>query len=354
MESHAPVPLAPVTTSQGVKLIFELTNLCNFHCTYCIRSEEEPHDYLDLEVVEKILTEVRPYHNVSHVTFTGGEPTLHPRFADIVRLVTTHGYPFGFVTHGWQFDKTLAIVKPNSSALKYVTFSVDGATEMTHDTLRRRPGSFRRLMQAISLCRFHGIAVYLNMVVTRANQTEVEAMAMLASRLGCGLLAYGHCQPTPDGVAADLILSVPERRQVEADIAALQSMFQMPIFLAGDHYEPSRFYQCSQLQMREFNIDYRGYLTACCNLSHYRGGKPDTEALADLHTVSFYEGHRRLLDKIHQINQEKIVRLATQAPSEAEQFMCTHCLLHYEKVPQLVQLLTPCASSSRPAYLTAS
>lgn len=346
---------APGITSQGVKLIFELTNLCNFHCTHCIRSESGPHAYLETEVVDKVLTEAQAYQNVSHVAFTGGEPTLHPRFADIVRLVVSHGYPFAFVTNGWRFDQTLAAIEPYGDALQHVTFSIDGTTEMTHDTLRRRPGSFRRLMQAISLCRFRGIAVHLNMVVTRANQMEVEDMAMLASRLGCALLAYGHCQPTPDGLAADLVLNAAERRQVEADIAALQNMLQMPILLAGDHYEPSRFYQCSQLQMREFNIDYRGYLTACCNLSNYRGGKPDTEVLADLRAVSLYEAHRRMLDKINQINQEKLARLAAQAPlSEAEQFMCAHCLLHYEKTPQLVQILTPCAPPSRPAQKQAS
>ncbi len=351
MVSSMAEPSAPATTSQGVKLIFELTNLCNFHCIHCIRSEAGPHQYLDPELVDKILTEVQPYHNVTHVVFTGGEPTLHPHFIDVVCRVFAHGYTFGFVTNGWQFDKTMAAIEPYRDALKDVTFSIDGATETTHDILRRRPGSFRRLIQAMTLCRFHDIPIHLNMVVTRSNRSEVEAMAVLASRLGCALLAYGHCQPTPDGLAADLVLNVAERRQVEADIAALQGMFQMPIFLAGDRYEPSRFYQCPQMQMQEFNIDYRGYLTACCTLSNYRGGKPDTDVLADLNKVSFYEGHRRLLDKIHQINQEKITRLATQPPSEIDQFMCTHCLMHYEKASQLVQMLTPKMSETVPSPL---
>jgi hypothetical protein len=165
-------------------------------------------------------------------------------------------------------------------------------------------------------------------------------MAVLASRLGCDALGYGHCQPTPDALAAHLVLNAHERRQVEAEIAALQQMFQLQIALAGDHYTPSRFYQCPQLQMREFNIDYRGYLTACCTLSNYRGGVPDTDVLADLGAVSFYEAHRRLIAKITQINLEKIDRLSTHASTDAEQFLCTHCLLHYQKVPQLGQILT--------------
>jgi hypothetical protein len=85
-------------------------------------------------------------------------------------------------------------------------------------------------------------------------------------------------------------------------------------------------------------------------LSNYRGGTPETDVLADLHTVSFVEAHRRLIAKIAQINLEKLERLSTCAPTEAEQFLCTHCLLHYQKVPQLTHILVP---PSRPAVAPA-
>jgi len=334
------------TTPQGIKLIFELTNRCNFSCVHCIRSEDGPHYDLPVTIVNKVLTEVQAYQPVSLVAFTGGEPTLHPQFAEIVELVTSHGYRFTFVTNGWNFSQTFTKIQFWKGSIENVSFSLDGASETTHDTLRRQAGSFRRLMQAISLCHVHGVPVQLNMVITRANRRELEAMAILASRLGCAALGYGHCQATPDALAADLVLNARERRDVETEIAALQQMFAMPIVLAGDHYTASRFAQCPQLQMHEFNIDYRGYLTACCTLSNYRGGTPETDVLADLHNVSFVEAHRRLIAKIAEINLEKLERVATCAPTEAEQFLCTHCLLHYQKVPQLVQILEPPARRS--------
>jgi len=327
--------------ASGIKLIFELTNRCNFGCVHCIRSEDGPHYDLPLEIVDKVLREVQGYQPIRLVAFTGGESTLHQQFADIVELVARAQYSFTFVTNGWNFPQTFAKILAWQHAFESVSFSVDGASETTHDALRRQPGSFRRLMQAISLCHMHGIPVHLNMVVTRANRADLEAMAMLASRLGCAALGYGHCQPTPDALAADLVLNARERLDVEMEVAALQQIFTLPIFLAGDHYTAARFAQCPQLHMREFNIDYRGYLTACCTLSNYRGGTPDTDVLADLHKVSFVEGHRRLITKIAQINREKLERLTTCAATEAEQFLCTHCLLHYQKVPHVIQILEP-------------
>ncbi|HEX2207173.1 MAG TPA: radical SAM protein [Longimicrobium sp.] len=318
---------------QGVKLIFELTSVCNFSCTHCIR-EEGGKGFLPLDLVRKVLAEAERYQNVNFVTFTGGEPTLHPQFADLLALVVRHGHHFGFVTNGWHFaEKTFTQLESYRSHLAHVTFSIDGAAEETHDTLRQRKGSFRRLMQAILLCRVHGIPVHVNMVVTRANRAELHEMAVLGSRLGCDTLLFGHCQPTPHGVAAGLVLDPGERRQVEAEIAALQELFRMPILLAGDHYNQSRFYQCPQFQMQELNIDHRGRLTACCMLSGYRGGVPDTDVLADLNEVSLYEGHRRLVASIARLNLEKIERLAREEPEEKDGFICTQCLEHYQKLP---------------------
>lgn len=321
---------------QGVKLIFELTSLCNFSCSYCIREEDDQPRFLPLATVKKVLDQARRYQNVQSVAFTGGEPTLHPEFAALVALVASHGYRFAFVTNGWNFaSRTIEQITPHREQLSNVTFSIDGATEETHDTLRSRKGSFRRLMQAITLCRFHGLAVHVNMVVTRANRGELRAMAMLASQLGCKALGYAHCQPTPHARSAGLALAPAERMQVEHEIAELQRLFRMPILLAGDHYNESRFYQCPQLQMREFNIDHRGWLTACCMLSGFRGGVPDTDVIADLAEVSFFEAHQRLVSQVARINVEKIERLATREPDERDRFICTHCLEHYQKVPRM-------------------
>jgi len=321
---------------QDVKLIFELTSLCNFSCPYCIREENEEPGFLPVRIVEKVLEETRQYQSVNYVAFTGGEPTLHPEFPALLALVARYGHRFGFVTNGWQFTtKTLAQVKPYREHLARVTFSMDGAAEETHDTLRGRKGSYRRLMQAITVCHTLGIGVHVNMVVTRANRDELKAMALLAGRLGCDALAYGHCQPTPHSVTSGLALSPAERLQVEHEIAELQRLYRMPILLAGDHYNPSRFHQCSQMQMREFNIDHRGRLTACCMLSGFRGGTPDTDVIADLHEVSFYEAHRRLVSQIARVNLEKIERLVTREPKEKDYFICTHCLEHYGKVPRV-------------------
>ncbi len=166
-------------------------------------------------------------------------------------------------------------------------------------------------------------------------------MALLAGRLDCSAVGYAHCQPTADAVAEDLVMDAGERRRVEADIAALQRQLRIKLFLAGDHHSQSLFFQCSQLQMREFNIDYRGFLTACCALSNYRGGAEDTDVVADLNRVSFPEAHRSLIDRIAELNRDKTRRLAAGEATPGDHFICSHCLKYYRKVPDLDAILYP-------------
>jgi len=326
---------------QGLKIIFELTNLCNFSCVHCIRTEDGAKRFLSLDIVDTVLEQVERYEAVDMVAFTGGEPTLHPEFAQIVQRVAHFGYRFNFVTNGWSFPKTLEALLPVSGHVQAVSFSLDGAREETHDAIRRRPGSYRRVMQAISLCHHHGLNAQINMTVTRGNREEVEEMALLASRLGLSGVGYAHCQPTPDGLRADLVMSARERLQIEAEIAELQRMLRLPLYLAGDHFDRSPVFQCQQLRMREFNVDYRGYLTACCTLSNYRGGAEDTDVVADLNQVSFYEAHQRLVAKIAEINTIKIGGLAEGDVSDVDRFICSVCLKHYGKVPKLDSILAP-------------
>ena len=321
---------------QSAKLIFELTNVCNFGCPYCIRGEDGDPHFLSIGLLTRVLQQAKVYGNIDYVAFTGGEPTLHPHFDVAMERTVQHGFRFGFVTNAWQFTKKTAFqVAPFKDSLDAVTFSIDGADAKTHDKLRQRDGSFARLMEAAIYCQSNGWPFHVNFVVTKANMTQIADMALLAARLRCEGLFFGHCQPTPDAIAANLILSAEERRDVEAEVSRLQSEFRMQILFSGDHFTESPFHRCDQLRMREFNVDFRGYLTACCMLSNFRGGQEDADVIADLNVESFFEGHKKLLGKTTELLTAKIDNVCKGSSSVTDRFMCSQCLAHFGKVADL-------------------
>src|SRR3712207_9549528 len=68
------------------RLSVELANICNLHCSYCFRADDNlysPHaEFFPLELLRRVISEARTAANITRINFTGGEPTLHPAFAE--------------------------------------------------------------------------------------------------------------------------------------------------------------------------------------------------------------------------------------------------------------------------------
>jgi hypothetical protein len=80
---------------RGVYLVIDLTNRCNMKCTPCFMDANQVgyvHE-LDLQDVEEIFrraSSFKPQREIN-VLFSGGEPTLHPQFLEILRLARRAG-----------------------------------------------------------------------------------------------------------------------------------------------------------------------------------------------------------------------------------------------------------------------
>src|SRR5688572_16518888 len=134
----------------------ELTNICNLHCSYCLRDEDAlyhtPARFFPVSLLQEIAHQGREAVDLSHISFTGGEPTLHPAFAEAIAVIAQEGLTTSFVTNGWHFDRVWPVIAANLEAVTYVAFSLDGATREAHDKWRGQ-GSFVRLVRAFSRCQ---------------------------------------------------------------------------------------------------------------------------------------------------------------------------------------------------------
>jgi molybdenum cofactor biosynthesis enzyme MoaA len=74
----------------------ELTNQCNFGCTHCYKDAGTGQiGYLSVDSFGEIMNGL--HGRIYAVELTGGEPTLHPEFTDIIKLNTTPSFD-GVVT----------------------------------------------------------------------------------------------------------------------------------------------------------------------------------------------------------------------------------------------------------------
>jgi MoaA/NifB/PqqE/SkfB family radical SAM enzyme len=303
------------------RVVMELTNRCNLRCRHCFSERHAGTGDLPFAVIANVLRDGKQC-GIDHISFTGGEPTIHRRFGEIVDAVSGSGYSFSLVTNGGTFMEVYPLFEKHRQWFTGATFSLDGAREVTHDRLRGR-GSYREVMRAASICVLKQLNFTFNMVLTNENRDEVHDMLRLAHALGSRGVRFGHLMHTPETERRGLNLSLEDRRCIEATIWELRKQVKIPVGMAPGYYSDSPFFPCGPLELQEFNVDYRGNLTLCCQLSGQSSSSTDVVAsLQDLSLAGALDIFRQrvatyLADKSH--------RMSTGQLGEFTHFPCLYC-----------------------------
>ena len=315
------------------RIVVELTNRCNLRCGHCFVGRHAGTGDLPLAIIEKLLREGKSC-GFDHLAFTGGEPTLHDRFEQIIRQIAKADYTFSLVSNGTNFPRVYPVLLRYSRWFKGVTFSLDGAREETHNRLRGK-GSYRQVMRAASICVFKDIPFTLNMVLTAENRSEVREMVELGASLGSRAVRFGHLMPTPETAMRGLDLSPQERLEVEAEIWRFKESAPILVAMAPGYFSESALFPCAPLELQELNLDYRGNVTLCCHLSGYSGANNDADFMGNLSEISFAEAVNRARRMVGTYLAQKEERAARGEFGQLDHFPCWYCLKHLDKVSWL-------------------
>lgn len=324
------------------RLSVELANICNLHCSYCFRSEDNLYsqhaEFFPLELLRRVISEAREAAQITRINFTGGEPTLHPQFAEILNAIATAELQASFVTNGWHFERTWPAVAANRKAITYVAFSLDGIDRETHDRWRGN-GSFDRLIRAFSRCYMSQLPFAVKIVIRRDLVDQLERIAVFAARMGASALNFGHVMPTSSGFKNELSLNRDEQRAVEEEIAILARIFKMKIGIDVGYYNvDEQRAPCAPLAGASMNIDYRGRLSLCCNLSGFRGAAGEPDVVADLKVEPFASALSRLRTVASaQLQRRKEALAASRSKGVTPDLYvgspCLFCLQSHGKIP---------------------
>jgi MoaA/NifB/PqqE/SkfB family radical SAM enzyme len=298
-----------VTTRQPLSLAFELSNLCNLHCTHCIRgSHQERVDHLDLALFRRILDEATAQFDPVTVVFTGGEPLASDLFPAAVEELLTRGIRYRFVTNGWLVPRHLPLLLRHPPT--FVRISLSGANESTHDRQRGR-GSFRRALLAAATLLSRGLRAEMSMVVTRDSRHELDEAVALANTLGVAEFHFILPQPTPESALDESDLAPWEWDVVSDEVRALSA--RSPVLIGLDYGTslPQPRAACDTMAQRHLYVDARGRVPFCCQLSRYGSGSETivgdltTETLATVFArgTESYREHASEGMKLHQIGK---------------------------------------------------
>ena len=138
----------------------------------------------------------------SHVTFTGGEPSLLAALPAALGAAKTLGYKTCVTTNGLGFASK-GFARRVVPLLDEAILSCHGSSEDTHDSLTRKKGSFAAVLSALAnMSAEGGKRLYLmaNTVVTKKNVSQLPRILRMLS----GFKAVKHylvSYPAPEGGA---------------------------------------------------------------------------------------------------------------------------------------------------------
>ncbi|MBC2711364.1 MAG: radical SAM protein [Desulfosarcina sp.] len=310
-------------------LLIELTNRCNLNCRHCFDQRHGGHDDIRLPVIEKIIGRAGE-HDFDTIVFTGGEPTLHRQFPQIVRRVYEAGYRFGFVSNGQNFQKIYPQIKFFLDRLETITFSLDGVTPESHDSLRG-DGTFTNLLKAISICVAKEIPFTFNSVLTAHNIHEIELLAGLAQQLGSGGVRFGQLMLTPAAMDHGLALTPDMINTVADKIEKLKESHTYPIGM-GPGFYTALLFPCASLQMAELTITHSGHLALCCHLPDHGSALLHQDSQLDLNHVEFEEAFATWQGAVQSYRSTKKIYFNNRGKGFAEHLPCWFCQSYSNQV----------------------
>ncbi|HKK69714.1 MAG TPA: radical SAM/SPASM domain-containing protein, partial [Candidatus Krumholzibacteria bacterium] len=171
-------------------LMVEPTNACNGKCPLCpvgARTMDRDVGMLDPGLLARVIDEVGPRVRMVIMNFAG-EPFLHPRLPDLVRIARGHGAQVLVGTNGTR-DRASDILDAEPTE---ILFSLDGTTPATYEQYRNyRDGTtlsdvktnLERLVDE-KRRRSASTRIVLQFVVFRHNESEIDDVVDYAERVG--------------------------------------------------------------------------------------------------------------------------------------------------------------------------
>jgi molybdenum cofactor biosynthesis enzyme MoaA len=170
---------------ERAELWLRLTRVCDERCLFCYDESAMNGTMVPFGMLHRQLREGRAAGHID-VNFTGGEPTLHPHFAKVVRLAKLLGYRKVHVTtNGRRFKDAAWLAEALDAGLDSATFSIHGHTEELNDRQTRAHHSFRDSiagLEAALACR--RLAVGVHVVVSRINAPHAADILRFFRGLG--------------------------------------------------------------------------------------------------------------------------------------------------------------------------
>jgi len=162
-----------------------LTRACNNRCLFCLDQDAQNGSSLGMKAIRADLLKGKRL-GARRAILSGGEPTIHPRFLDIVRAAKKIGYDHvQVITNGRMFAYPSFLADAVKAGLNEITFSVHGHKPALHDRLTGVKGSHRQALAGLTAAlKTQDLIVSVDVVINKMNVRHLAGILQFYEAMG--------------------------------------------------------------------------------------------------------------------------------------------------------------------------
>ena len=272
---------------QGGRVIWEITNKCNYSCKYCIFSSGSVDNKEELKTNEifTALTDMRKFW-ISQLKITGWEPFIRKDIGEIINYASDLGFKIDISTNASLLtDKQIEILR--NPAIKYVHVSLDGDIQTIQEEIRWKH-TFNMTLKWIKKLVANNIYTRIWTVIFTKNQNRLEEMILFLITLWVNEVIFSFMEPVGRMRWDNSFISNKSLDVLEKEIEFLRQKYTEKIIInsAFTRDLPESDKIICPWWKKFLSIDYKGNISPCTWIAEYF---PKFISKTSLANKSFFE-----------------------------------------------------------------
>lgn len=176
------------------KVIWEITNECNYSCSYCIFSStgKKPRGELSLNQIHDTLIQLKS-QGFNYIKFTGGEPFLRDDFLNILQMASSLNFSIDVSTNASLITEEISY-QLSLIHLNFIHVSLDGYDIHSHESVRGKNTFNKTIIGLHNLLKFNK-NIRVGTVIHKNNENHLQKIVDLVDIIQVKTIIFSLMKP---------------------------------------------------------------------------------------------------------------------------------------------------------------
>lgn len=275
----------------GGRVLWQITNRCNYRCSYCIFSSGYGESSLELEfaTICRVIDELKE-RGFNSIKFTGGEPFVRKDLLAILTYAAKQEIALDLSTNA------SLVTAPKAKQLREINLpmvhvSLDGASSDVHESVRGSR-SYLPSIRGIEFLVAADLTVRIGCVVFKNNQDRLDSIVAACFNLGASEVIFSRMIPLGRLRGNTSLSSNLSDAQLHREVEQLSLKWRGKIKVSGSFHNSRQTDEVSVCPggSRFLYIDEGGYVAPCTWALENGGAKKSLSSLRDKSLGQILEG----------------------------------------------------------------